>query len=228
MKTDRPDELLGVGIYTVPEAARLTGMNGRKIHRWLGGYTGRDRRYHPVWQSQIESDDALYLGFADLIELRAAQTFLDEGVAASTIRKAIAAARAIVDVERPLSDARLRTDGCAIFLEIACEEEDNKLIELTRGQHVFASIVEQSLKNVEFVDDRPILWWPGSRRSGVVLDPARSFGQPIETETSIPTYILANAARTEGGVAEAARALGVSRRAVERSVSFEERFKSTA
>lgn len=217
------DGFLGVGIYSVPEAARLTGMAAYTIRRWLTGYTARGTAHEPLWTSQINWEDGLYLGFADVVELHAARTFLQEGVSANTIRKAIAAARRWIDVERPLSSQRLRTDGRTVFLQIAKETGDDTLIELTRGQLVFKSIVDRSLRDVDFVGGEPTLWRHGSRRSGVVLDPARSFGQPIEVETSVPTRVLAAAAKAEGDVRQAARLWDVPVRAIARAIAFEER-----
>ena len=56
----------------------------------------------------------------------------------------------------------------------------------------------------------------------VIVDPARSFGQPVEAETSVPTTALAAAAKAEGSQQAAARAWGVPLRSVRRAVDFEE------
>jgi hypothetical protein len=63
---------LGIGYYTVPEAARLLGIRRLSIRRWLGGYTftenGKSRRMPPLWRPQLpEYDHHLELGFRDLI-----------------------------------------------------------------------------------------------------------------------------------------------------------------
>ncbi len=60
---------LGIGYYTVPEAARLIGMPARSINRWLGGYAyrsgGKPRRMPPLWTPELPAnDDGLELGFA--------------------------------------------------------------------------------------------------------------------------------------------------------------------
>lgn len=58
-KTLRVDEIvpLGVGYYTVPEAARLLKAEPRNITRWLGGYSyktadGTLVRAAPLWSPQ--------------------------------------------------------------------------------------------------------------------------------------------------------------------------------
>ena len=218
--------LWSIGIYSVPEAARLTGMGAGRIRRWLTGYRARGRWYEPLWTPQVQIEDETFLSFADLIEFKAAQAFLQEGVSAQTIRAAIEAAQRYIEDERPLSNPRLRTDGRAIFLEIAEGSGDARLLELVRGQYAFGRLIERSLRNVEIDDDEPVLWWPRSKRGGVVLDPKRSFGQPIEAESGVPTSVLANAAAVEGGVKEAARAWSVPVRSVVRAVDFEEWYEA--
>lgn len=90
------------------------------------------------------------------------------------------------------------------------------------------AVIEQTLHDVDFTGDLPSLWWPLGRRAGVVVDPTRSFGQPIEAETAIPTHTLALAADVESGVEEAARLYEIPPRAVRRAVRFEHAFAQAA
>ena len=83
---------LGIGIYGVPEAARLTGVSAPRIRRWVKGYTfrvrGSARRSAPVWQSQLPRlDHQIAVSFLDLIEIRFVNAFLEHGVSWPTIRK---------------------------------------------------------------------------------------------------------------------------------------------
>jgi uncharacterized protein (DUF433 family) len=82
-------------------------------------------------------------------------------------------------------------------------------------------VIERTLHDVEFDDMQPLLWRPRGRAGGVLLDPHRSFGTPIEEETSIPTSALAEAVEAEGSVAAVARLYEIDRRAVDRAVRFE-------
>lgn len=167
------------------------------------------------------NDDRVYLGFRDLMEVRAANQFILAGVSPHAVRRAIQVAQEFVDAERPLSTTRFKTDGRTIFLEIAQGEEDEKLLDLFKKQYAFSKIMERSLKDVEFDGITPMRWWIRSQKAGVVLDPQQSFGQPIEHETGIPTNVLAKAAIAEGSVAKAARAWMVDKRHVQRAVKFE-------
>jgi uncharacterized protein (DUF433 family) len=220
-------DLVGLGLYTPSEAARLLGIPASKIARWLRGHEAGERRYAPLWRPQIDlGDGSLHLGFRDLMELRTAHQFMEHGVSAQQIRKAIVEARSFVDDERPLSTTRFRTDGRTIFLEIADQENDARLYDLFRKQFAFKKVIEQSLKDVEYDDTTPSRWWVNSKKNGIVIDPLRSFGQPIDHDSGVPTVVLAAAANAEGSPEAAAEAWDVSVGSVQRAVKFEAELES--
>ena len=96
------------------------------------------------------------------------------------------------------------------------------LINLFSKQYAFNAVVDQSLRDVEFDGPLPHAWWPLGKRSGVLIDPMRSFGQPIERETSIPVEALLNAVIAEGSADAAAKAWGISVSAVRRVIKFQQ------
>jgi uncharacterized protein (DUF433 family) len=215
-------DLVGLGLYTPGEASRLLNIPLSKISRWLRGHQVGDRHYAPLWRPQIDlGDGSLHLGFRDLMELRTAHQFMAHGVSAQQIRKAIVEARSFVGDERPLSTTRFRTDGRTIFLEIADQESDARLYDLFRKQFAFKKVIEQSLKDVEYDDTTPSRWWVKSKKNGIVVDPLRSFGQPIDHDSGVPTTVLAAAAEAEGSPDDAAKAWDVPLASVQRAVRFE-------
>lgn len=216
--------LVGIGLYTPVEAGRLVQVSPSKISRWLRGHAIGGRRYEPLWRSQVDlGEDGTFLGFRDLQEIRVVAAFIAKGLSPQRVRQAIGLARDLVGDERPLSTKRFRTDGRSIFLQVIEEDGQTKLIDLFRRQFAFREIIEQSLTNLEYDDlGSPMLWWPLGKNRSVVVDPARSFGQPIEAETSIPTATLAAAAKAEASPQAAARAWGVSLRSIRRAVEFEQ------
>ncbi|MGD1883347.1 MAG: hypothetical protein ACFB11_13675 [Paracoccaceae bacterium] len=223
------NELVGIGLYTPVEAQRLLGVSASKVARWLRGHSANGREYKPLWRPQVELDDgAVYLGFRDLMEVRAANQFIEAGVSPQMVRKAIVEARKYINEDRPLSTTRFKTDGRTIFLEIAEQEGDSRLLDLLKRQYAFGKIMERSFKDVEFDGVSPNRWWVNSKRAGVVVDPQQSFGQPIEHETGIPTLVLAHAVKAEGSLVKAAKAWCVHPRQVERAVRFEQSIQGKA
>lgn len=220
------ENLIGVGLYTPAEAGRLLTIAPGKLARWLRGHQVGEHEYAPLWKSQIDLDNGhVYLGFRDLMEARIADKFMRCGVSSRRVRAAIQIAREIIGDERPLSTDRFRTDGRDIFLRVAETDEHGEeregLLNLFRRQYEFKQIIEPLLKSVDF-DDKgaPFQWWPAGRRTSVVVDPGRSFGQPIDVSTSVPTAVLAVAANRDG-VETAALAFDVPETSVRRAVEFE-------
>lgn len=221
--SDFNKELVGIGLYTPAEASSLVGISPQKIVRWLRGHTIRNRHYDFLWKPQIDLDDgSVYLGFRDLMEVRVANAFIERGLSAQRVRKAIALASEMLRIDRPLSTAKFRTDGRSIFIQILREDGGEELMDLFRKQYAFKEIIEPSLKNVEFDDDGlPSRWWPNGRAAHVVVDPVRSFGRPVESTSGIPASILAAAARAEGSNEAAARVWNVSIGVIRSAVEFD-------
>jgi uncharacterized protein (DUF433 family) len=216
--------LVGIGLYTPAEAGRLIQVRPAKLARWLRGHSIKGKHYEPLWRAQADlGEDGLYLGFRDLMEARVAAAFIARNLSPIKVRQAIVAAREMVGIERPLSTSWFRTDGRTVMLEIVGPNGEPRMIDLLRKQHVFKSVVEQSLKGVDFDEGgTPARWWPAGKAAGVVLDPERSFGKPIDAETSVPTDALAAATVAEGSFEAAAQVWGVPVRAVRRAVAFQD------
>lgn len=215
--------LVGIGIYDIRDAHRLTQAPRQTIRRWLTGYTSSTGVHHPpMWDPDIEQSDAVALSFRDLLELRAIYAFRKRKVSAQLLRKAVSRASEIIGADHPFSSARFRTDGASILLQLDREQGEPELVNIFTNQREMKTIIEQSLRDVEYDGLTPNVWRPMGRASGVVLDPSRSFGQPIEEDTAIPTATLAAAAKAEGSVARAAALYEVPRHAVSRAVKFEE------
>lgn len=218
-----PENLVGIGLYTPAEAGRLIQVAPGKIVRWLKGHNLKGKHYDPLWRPQVDlGDGSIYLGFRDLMEVRVVAAFIAKGLHPIKVRQAIKLAGEIVGDERPLSTTWFRTDGRSVFLQMAGDDGQTQLIDLFKSQHVFREIVEQSLKGIDYdLDGVPARWWPLGKSKHILVDPERSFGKPIEAESSVPTDVLAAAAEAEGSVETAARVWSVPVRSVRRAVAFQ-------
>jgi uncharacterized protein (DUF433 family) len=231
-------DALGKGAYSAVESLRLLNFNrpglapARRISRstvtrWLRGYShGEDNSHHSeaLWQSDYQNeDDQIELSFRDLIELRFVKTFRDLGVGLSTIRDCYRRAVEEVQDDRPFSTQRFRTDGKTIFLDITEKDHDGRMIDLKRRQQVFRSIIEPSLRDLEFDASAVSRWYPlGLRRRSVVIDPARSFGRPI-VQHGVPTEVLAEAVNVEGSIDTVARLYEIPKSEIKSALDFENR-----
>jgi len=200
--------LIGAGIYSIPEVARLTRVSAARIRRWLKGYDfeTRTERHHsnPVWKSQLEAVEGVQaVGFLDLIEIRFVAAFIAAGVSWKTMRTAHAKAQAELNTSHPFCTNRFATDGRAILLNEAEASEDGALRDIASNQQEFARIVRPFLKELEFDEDASLTrWWPLGRERTVVLDPERNFGQPTARQAGVPTRVLARSVKANAGSIE--------------------------
>jgi uncharacterized protein (DUF433 family) len=234
-----PAELdaLSRGAYSAMEGLRLLNfsrsnapvrhVSRNTVARWLRGYDfGADGEGHsePLWHPDYSNENNLIeFSFRDLIELRFVKAFRDIGLALPTIRECYQRAAEEVQDQRPFSTQKFRTDGKTIFLEITEGIQEAKLVDLRRRQNVFRTIVEPSLKDLEFDASAVARWFPlGIARKSIIIDPTRAFGRPIAA-SGIPTEVLSRAVTVEGSVAKVVRLYNVSTAEVKDAVAFEKR-----
>ena len=243
-KSPEPDAL-GRGVYSAKEGLRLLNfsrpgttpsdrVSRSTVVRWLRGYEhggdtdlAKTRKSFspPLWRPDydVADSDLIEISFRDLIELRFVKAFRDIGLSLIAIRDCYQRAAEEVRDERPFSTQRFRTDGKTIFLEITEGVKEGKLIDLRRRQNVFKTIVEPSLRDLEFEASTVARWFPlGIKQKAVVIDPSRSFGQPI-VSVGVPTEILANAVKVEGSVEAVAALYDVPKGDVRSAIDFERR-----
>ena len=219
--------LLNSGLYTVPEAARLTRVSVGKIRRWLKGYDfksgERVRHSDAVWQGEHRPiENKLALSFRDLLELRFVDAFIRAGVSWRTMRRAHAKAQEQLHTTHPFCSNRIFTDGRSILLRQGEQDSDQALVDLANDQVEFARIVEPFRKELEF-SGNDILWWPLGRERQIVLDPKRNFGQPSAARSGVPTRVLARSAKTNRSVEAVTHWFEVSEAEVRDAVEFETR-----
>ncbi len=74
---------------------------------------------------------------------------------------------------------------------------------------------------IDFDKNQAERWWPLGRRKQVVIDPKRSFGQPIVNEGGVPTVVLADAYRAERSIKRVVAWFDVGKAAVRDAVEYE-------
>jgi uncharacterized protein (DUF433 family)/DNA-binding transcriptional MerR regulator len=200
---DAPE--LGIGFYTVPEAARLLKIPPLNIRRWLGGYTyGKGNAavaMPPLWQPQLPAyDHHIELGFRDLIELRVIKSFLDQGLSLITVRKCLEYARECGKDDHPFSTRRFQTDGRTIFLDSLDRSGKDELLDLKLRQYTIKAMIDRTFKDLDLSEDIVTRWRPFNGKKSIVIDPHRVFGQPIATDYGVPTVTLADAVMAEDSI----------------------------
>ncbi|TDV32528.1 DUF433 domain-containing protein [Stenotrophomonas sp. CC22-02] len=221
---------LGLGLYSYADAARFIGGKPSELRRWVKGY---ESRYHgnvqahpPLWSSQWAGSDIDGIGFRDLIELRFIRTFVACGVPLNLIRLTITELRERLGKDYPFTSTTFKTDGRRIFMELLDESGDEALVDVVKRQDVMRKVIAPSLRDgIELgIDDRAERWFPMRGSRAVVFDPKRSFGQPILSESGVPTIAIVEALQTEGGdERRVARLYDLPLAAVRKALQFEGR-----
>jgi uncharacterized protein (DUF433 family) len=222
--------LVGIGLYSFPEAAKLTGIESSELRRWLHGYSYHQKgeeakRSAPLWESPLFKDELDALSFGDLLEVRFVEAFRQHGVSLHTIRVAAKHARELFHTDYPFTNRRFQTDGRAVFAEAIRETGDVEMIDLGKKQYVFDKVVRPSLyTGIEFgTDELAKRWFPIINSRAVVLDPQIAFGKPIVTDVGIRTDVLYESFLVEQDKHTVARLYEVPLSAVEQAVRFEQR-----
>lgn len=220
-------DFVGVGLYSVADAATLLKAPPRTLRRWLGGYAYKRneevRHVPPLWRSDIpKMDGDIEMSFRDLIELRFVRGFLENGIGLKAVRNCMEYAQLCMQTDRPFSSGRFRTDGRTIFLESLEASGEPKLLDLKEKQYVFKRVVEQSFRDLDLQGDIVKRWRPYRGKESIVVDPTRSFGQPVASASGVPTIVLAEAVKAEGSVARVASMYEVEKSVVQDAVKFHE------
>ena len=199
--------LLGRGLYSPSEAARLVGITLSRAWRWIQGYnyrystTAGKKRGHsnPIIHSDVPRfRDQAALSFLELIELLVVRVFLDRGVSMRTIRLAARRASELLDVPHPFATQVFKTGGKRIFLDMEGDNTSKKqLLEISRMQYAFPEILDNYLEKVEFDLNTSFAnrWWPLGKDKPIVLDPDVVFGLPTIAGTRIPVTVVCDALR---------------------------------
>lgn len=171
---------LGVGLYSLAEAARLVGASPSRVWKWVS-QGGIVPRYLPPQEKTLT--------FAELMEVMFIKMFRDEGVTLQTIRKASRAAAIKFETDYPFAVKRFDTDGKSIFATLIEANDDRVVLEdLERGQLCFETVLKPLFRKLDYHGEMEISrFWPRDRGGRVVLDPARKFGRPIDFESGVPT-----------------------------------------
>jgi DNA-binding transcriptional MerR regulator/uncharacterized protein (DUF433 family) len=208
---------LGVGLYSIADAARIVGAHPGRIRQWC-------RESQGLIPGTLRRDDGL-ITFQELMELHFIKMFRDEGVSLETIRRASNRAASRYHSDCPFSVKRFDTDGTDIFATLQKESSKKLIVEdIARGQLVFEKVLRPFFRKLEYGSDFDLLrYWPLSKTGRVVLDPKRKFGKPIDSETGIPTHVIADALKAGSGQSPAvvARWLGIPLAAVKKAAQFE-------
>lgn len=174
---------LGIGLYAIPDVARILHLEPSFVRRWLNEYWGSKFRSVKGLPSSQGSgrDKAIY--FHTLIEFYVFYQLRKQGLSAQNIAKTHEIIAAELNTRFPFANSTILTDGKKIFYSIG--EEVIITADKTR-QINFSSIIKNFCHQIDFGKDQLALrYWPLGKEKNIVVDPHHQLGQPTIRNTNI-------------------------------------------
>lgn len=225
MKAANDEMRFSAPLYTVAEAARFLGVPTSTLSTWARGYVRRPPGRAEVRGARVVSSvEAPYryptIPFIGLAEGMVLAAFRRHGVSLQQIRKAVSVLEREIGLDYALASRRLYTTGAVILFDYADathEEDLAGLTEVVSRQRVFAPVVREYLKRIDYARDgwAATLVSPATSRAIVIADPARSFGQPIFIHGASRVEDVIDRWRAGDPLAEVAEDFGVPAEDVE-------------
>ncbi|HET7015635.1 MAG TPA: DUF433 domain-containing protein [Streptosporangiaceae bacterium] len=184
------DKRFTMGVLDMSDAARYLDVARSTFHRWAQGYDRGGPLLHvipaPARKAQVP-----FIAVAEAYVLTALR---QAGVKPTKIRPALDRLSAEFGREYVLVAPNLATDGIDVLWDYSRSEEGRDLMEGSTGQLVMREIVKQYLSYITWADDElpARLTFPHCQPSKVVIDPFRSFGQPVFEGTRARVQDVAN------------------------------------
>jgi len=192
LSTNGQQSYLGIGLYSIPEAARLLKTPGQTVRSWARGYTylldSKPKHIGPILTYDYpELAEEYILTFVDLVELYVVRMLRNREVPMQTIKEAARRLREKTGAKHPFAVRGIDTYARRVF-----HTNESGIEELGAYQYVIESVVKPFFKTLDYEDIKAgnvLRMWPiGHGR--IVLDPKRSFGKPIVHKSAVPTFPL--------------------------------------
>lgn len=217
----RMESLLDRAIYSYADVDRLVGVHAGTSRRWLEGYRRAGKFYEPVLRASSTGDDSVTWG--EMVEARLLAEFRSRDLAVQKLRPAIELLREEFG-RYPLAHARpfLDVEGQELVRVVQAKvglEQQLQLVVVRNGQLMMAAATERFRDAVDYQDGVVGRLRPDPRTPHVVMDPARTFGQPAVR--NVRTEVLAEDFRAGATRDEIADLYDLSEAQVDEALRFE-------
>lgn len=182
-------QLLGAGIYTIPDISKLLGFPMAKVRYYLKEYWDErlGKKLFNETYSWSAGNNVKAINFHTLIELYVCFHLQELGVSTRKILKSRDTIAKELHLPYPFANAKLLTDGNKIWYEF----KDSIVNTDGSKQTDFIEFIREFANKIEFNSDRIAeKFWPGGKGSSIVVNPHHQFGQPVIEGTNINTEVI--------------------------------------
>lgn len=222
MAKKKQSELIGVGVYTLQEAALYGGLSSRSLSNWLYGRNAivdaQLRQYHCV-------------SFLDLIQATAINHARSVGLSMQKIRKAIQVIQQKYNLQFPLANQYALVE---FDKDVHIQNHDNnKIMQVSGkaiGQELMPEIVCSFLKKLKFNTMGYASEYTAYEHNNtkIILNPKVQFGQPLVENTGYPADVLYQSYLAENSFQGVKDEFGISDNEVEAAILYMQSLKEAA
>ncbi len=214
-------ELVTMPLYGYADADYLAGVSRGTARRWLSGYTyarvdGQKTVQPPV--AHAPDADHAAVSFIDLVEVIAIGGLKSAGFSLRGIRLVVENCQVILEVPRPLTTLRFKTDGREIFVD-----RGDVLLEIGRRKRnqAWTEFLDPFLRTLDYTNDLASRWWPMGKQGPIMVDPAFGYGLPVIAGSGVRTEIILERFRAGDLEQQIAEDFNLKPVEVERALQFE-------
>lgn len=221
--------------YSVTEAARYLDIAPSTLRQWVSGRsysTSTGPKSAPRLITPAKVGRPSLLSFHNLVEAHVlAGMRLDEKIIMPRVRQALDYVSQKMGVSRPLLSERFLSDGIRLFFRFIEEGENGqaeRVVDVSddKGQVQISEAMSAYWRRITRDSlGVPIRLFPVVLRDlearPITVDPRRSFGRPVVTDTGIPTFVLAERYRAKETIDEIARDFRLDREKVRIALRYE-------
>ena len=219
MKYKQHDTIVGLGVYTLQEAALYSRISPYKLSRWLFGTCSAQ----PIIRSQLFHERQI--SFLDLIQAIAIDKAREIGLSVQKIRQAIDFVREDMNIEFPLAHRYALVEfNKELHIKDGVTTEVTQVTGRDRNQQLMPCIVKDFLRDLEFNDLDVACKYSPFVKNGIKItfDPKVQFGQPLVGDTGCRADILNKAYKAENSYKSVADEFGIEDEDVKVAVSYME------
>lgn len=184
--------VLGNGIYTAVDIAKILRIKESKVRRWINVYWDGEigAQFGEKYSWNITGNRAV--SFHTMVEFYIMLLFSEAGVQPKAVIKAHKELSHMFKTPFPFAKKEvlhnIQVSGKDIYIEL------NENIQQLNGTKQLAfRLIQQFYKNLEFdKDEIATRFWPLGKETAIVVDPSRKFGSPILAENNIYPETLYN------------------------------------
>ena len=213
-----PDRLIKP-MYSFAEADHLAGATAGTTRRWIKGY-GYVRNGKRIEQPPVtpRTADVVAASFFDLLEVVVISRLKKYGLSLGAVRRMVKNCVDLFEYERPLVQARFKTDGREVFVD-----QGDRLVEVGRRKREAAwnLVLEPFLAELHYTDEWADQWRPLGPEQPILVDPEYGFGQPVIEGSGVRTEIIIERIRAGDLPDEIAKDFNVTSLQVYRAIQYE-------